>query len=180
MRERQQGGQQRHRIGLGEAIGSASAGVSPALLRANPPLKLQQALQMLDDRIQRTVLVIGRAAKLNAPHPLVPKLLFELLHQPGFANPGLAAQQHHLAFSLLGLLPALPQKLYSCSRPTSGVKPFHRHLKAALRLALPTTRYSASGVEMPLSSLGPRSWHSNKPLTSRPVGRLMTTLLGAA
>jgi hypothetical protein len=28
--------------------------------------KLQQALQVVDDRIERTILVVGRAAKLNA------------------------------------------------------------------------------------------------------------------
>src|SRR2546422_5577279 len=67
--------------------------------------KLEQALQVVDDGIQRTVLVIGGAAKLHAGRPLVRKLVFELLDQPGFANPRLPAQEHHLAFTLLGSLP---------------------------------------------------------------------------
>ena len=108
MRKRQQGGQQRHGIGLREAIVAQRVleflqlGCRRILAR-----KLQQPLQVVDDRIQGTVLVIGRAAKLDARRPLVRKLLFELLHQAGFANPRLAAQQHHLAGARFGLLPAL-------------------------------------------------------------------------
>jgi hypothetical protein len=51
----------------------------------------QVALQVVDDRVQGTVLVIGRAAKLHARHPVLPQLLCELLHQPRFADAGLAA-----------------------------------------------------------------------------------------
>ena len=79
---------------------------------------------MVDDRIQGTVLVIGRAAKLNARRAFVRDLLFELLHQPGFANARLATQQHHLTCALFGLLPALAATVPVLrSRPTSGVKP---------------------------------------------------------
>ena len=108
MRERQQGSQQREGIGLGEAI--VAQRVLEFLQLCGGRIlsrKLEQALQVVDDRIQGTVLVIGRAAKLNAGRSFVLKLLFELLHQPGFANPGLAAQQHHLACACFGLLPAL-------------------------------------------------------------------------
>ena len=38
------------------------------------------------------------------------KLVCERLEQPGFANPGLAAQQHHLACTGFGLFPALLQQ----------------------------------------------------------------------
>src|SRR5437870_311920 len=81
--------------------------------------KLEEALQVIDDRIQRTVLVIGGAAELHAGRFLVLKLVLELLDQPGFANPWLAAQQHHLACSQRRC--SSPS---SSSRPTKGVKPF--------------------------------------------------------
>jgi len=71
---------------------------------------------MLNERVEGTVVVIGRAAKLGAGGPFSENLLFERLHQPGLANAGLSAEQDHLAFTRLGLLPAAvqqPQLLFS-------------------------------------------------------------------
>src|SRR5262245_50872592 len=108
MRKRQQGSQQREGIRQGKAIVAEPMlefiQLGSGIIVAR---KLQQALQMVDDRIERTVLVIGGAAKLNAGHPLMPKLLFDLLNQPRFANAGFATEQDYLACTLFGLLPAL-------------------------------------------------------------------------
>ena len=158
------------RIGLGEVDSERSVCWSLAQLGlgAIVPLQLQEPLQVLDDRIEGTVLVIGRAAKLDAGSPSCAMLLFERLHQAGFANARLTAQQHHLASPVLGLLPALLQQPSSSSRPTKGVKPVaDRHLKAALGRTLSHDSIHWQGVEIPLSVWGPRSWHSKKPCTSR-------------
>ena len=54
--------------------------------------------------------------------PSCAELLFEFLHQPGFANPRLAAQQHHLACARFGLLPALLQQpeFFALGPPTAS------------------------------------------------------------
>ena len=99
--------------------------------------------------------------------PSCADIIFEFLHQAGFANAGLATEQHHLARALLGLHPPFLQQPHFVIAANSGVKTDDRHLKAALRLTLPLTRYTARGVAIPLSVCGPKSWHSNKPCTKR-------------
>ena len=67
MRQREQGRQQRQSIGLREAVlGEGLLEFGELGLRRIVSLKLQEPLQMLNDRIEGTVLVIGRAAKLDA------------------------------------------------------------------------------------------------------------------
>jgi hypothetical protein len=56
---------------------------------------------VLNDGINGTVLVIGRATKLDASGPFGEDLLVEPLHQAGFADTGLAAEQHGLVFPSL-------------------------------------------------------------------------------
>ena len=61
-------------------------------------------------------------------------LLFQFLHQAGFANPGLTAQQHHLAGARFGLFPALPQQSQLGFAADQGSEPLlHGHLKARVR-----------------------------------------------
>ena len=62
---------------------------------------------MLDDGVEGTVLVIGRAAKLDAGGPLSQDLLFERLHQTRLADTCFPTEQHYLPCALLGLLPPL-------------------------------------------------------------------------
>ena len=92
---------------------------------------------MLNDRIEGAVLVIGRTAKLDARGSFRHDLLFECLHQAGFANARLATEQHDLACTCLWLAPsvaaAIPVPLLA--RPTA-LSHSDRHLKAALRFAL--------------------------------------------
>jgi hypothetical protein len=66
----------------------------------------QQAVQMVDDGVQSTLLVIGRAAPLNPGVRLVSDVVFQHLDQTGFAKAGLAAEQHHLPQAGFGLVPA--------------------------------------------------------------------------
>jgi hypothetical protein len=61
---------------------------------------------VFDHGIQRAILVIEGAAKLNAGCTLVRKLLFELLHKPGFPNPRLTTHEHDLAYTRFGVPPA--------------------------------------------------------------------------
>jgi hypothetical protein len=70
-------------------------------------VKLQEPLQMLNNGIEGTILVIGRAAKFDASGTLDQDLLFEHLHQARFANARLPTEQHHLPCTLLGLRPPL-------------------------------------------------------------------------
>jgi len=69
--------------------------------------KLQQALQVVNDWIQRAVLGVRRTAKLDPRRALFCHLLFEFLHQAGFTNPWLSTEQHCLPFPFLRLLPPL-------------------------------------------------------------------------
>jgi len=83
MGQRQQRGQQRHRVGLRKAIpGQDPCQFLQLGLRHIVPLKLQHALHVLDHRIQGAVLMIGRAAKLDPCRALFHNLFFQLLHQP--------------------------------------------------------------------------------------------------
>ena len=57
---------------------------------------LQQALQMVDDGVEGALLVIGRSAPFNPGVGRGANMLFQHLHQAGFANAGLTAEQHDL------------------------------------------------------------------------------------
>ena len=77
----------------------------------------QQAVQMIDDGVQSTLLVIGRAAPFDAGVRLVGDVVFQHLDQPGFANAGLAADQYHLPEPGFGLLPAPHQQRHFLVAP---------------------------------------------------------------
>src|SRR5262249_24555630 len=138
MVQREQDRQQWQRIGLRETIGREDLLEFAELgLGGLFAVKLQEPLEVLDDRIQRTVWVIGRAAKLNADCAFSDSLLFERLHQAGLANAGLATEQHDLAGALLSLLPASPQQSeFLFAAHQRGQALVHRRLKATLRFAL--------------------------------------------
>ena len=79
---------------------------------------------MLNDWIECTVLVIGRAVKFDTGGAFGHDLLFERLHQARFANPRLTTEQHDLAFAAFRLRPSFPQQAdFQVSSPTSGVRP---------------------------------------------------------
>jgi hypothetical protein len=73
------------------------------------PCKPEEALQVVDDGIQRTVLVIGGTAKLNSDSTVLGNLVLEFLDKAGFANTSFATEQDDLAFAIDGLFPAAAQ-----------------------------------------------------------------------
>ena len=83
-------------------------------------LKLQEPLQVLNEGIEGAVLMVGGAAKLDAGSPFGHDLLFERLHQAGFANPSFATEQHDLAGTFFGLLPAPLQYAQLFFAPNRG------------------------------------------------------------
>src|SRR5262249_49989014 len=92
---------------------------------------------MIDHGIEGGILVIGRAAKLDAGVALAGYLLFRLLYQPRFTNPRLAAEQDYLAFPFFHSLPTFhqqPDLLLSAHQRRQPGRGYD--LKAALRASL--------------------------------------------
>src|SRR5262249_12663913 len=106
-RERQQHRQQWH--GLGQRYPRCGQRGFQCLhwlgwLRpVSPP---QQALELVDDGVQGALLVIERATPLNTGMWHSSNVLFQHLHQAGFANARLTAEQPYLPQPRAGLLPA--------------------------------------------------------------------------
>src|SRR5439155_21495208 len=71
-----------------------------------------QALQMVDDGVEGALLVRGRPTPLNPGVWLGADVIFQHLHQAGFANAGLAAEQHHLTHPCGGLVPTPLHECY--------------------------------------------------------------------
>ena len=98
------------------------------------------------------MLIVWRAATLDSHRPLFRNVFLEDLHQAGFADASLPAQQHNLAFSAF----ALSQRLRSTptsSRPTRGVNPLLTATSKRLWAPLSrTARYSGSGARSPFTS----------------------------
>jgi hypothetical protein len=72
--------------------------------------KARSALELLDDGVQRAGRVMGRALAEQADVRLVLKLLAKLAHQARLADPGLAGEQHDLAFAIPRLPPAAQEQ----------------------------------------------------------------------
>ena len=113
-----------------------------------------EPLQVLNDRIEGTVLVIGRTAKLDARRTLGYDLLFERLHQAGFANARLAAEQAPPGLRpSFACCPALAARGRVLARgPPAALSPLRPPPQSGSALPLlrpPDT--AVSGVEMPLS-----------------------------
>jgi hypothetical protein len=82
--------------------------------------------------------MVGRAAAPQQRVGLIGEVVLQHLHQARFANPGLAAQQDHLAQAILDLRPAVQQQ------GDFGLPPHQwgealgaGHIQATLRPALP-------------------------------------------
>ena len=67
---------------------------------------------MVDDGVEGTLLVIGRPTPLDADMGHRGDVLFQHLYQAGFANAGLATEQHHLTHPCCGLIPAPLQECH--------------------------------------------------------------------
>jgi len=106
-RDRQQVGQKRD--GLAEVIGS----LSQHLLQLGQPLisgvlapETGRPLKLGDARIERTVLVMGRAEIAQARMRLAAQPLHDSLSDARLADPRLAANQDHLPLAPLRLRPS--------------------------------------------------------------------------
>jgi hypothetical protein len=69
-----------------------------------------RALKLSNHRPQRAVLAVGRAVVARMDMRLVGQPISHGLDQARLADAGLAREQHHLALTLLGLLPAIEQQ----------------------------------------------------------------------
>ena len=107
--QRQQGGHQRYHLRQGQArrlyclLQRGQSG-----LRRLLAVPVQQPLEVLNDRIEGTVGVIGGTAQRQPWRSLVHHTLGEHTHQARFANARLAAEQHHLAQPVAGSAPSAP------------------------------------------------------------------------
>jgi hypothetical protein len=70
----------------------------------------QGALEIVDDRVQRAVGVVGRAMEAQAGCVIGFETPAQLAQHPALADARLAGKQHHLAFAILRQLPALDQQ----------------------------------------------------------------------
>jgi hypothetical protein len=86
----------------------------------------QQALEMIDDGVEGALLVIGRPTPLNAGVGHGGDVLFQHLHQAGFADTRLATEQHHLPQVGADLLPAPLQETYFFLPTDQGSQAAHR------------------------------------------------------
>ena len=136
---RQQGGQQWYRLLQGQA-----RRLDRLLQRGQPGLgryiavPVQQPLQVVDDGIESAVGMVRGTVQRQARCPLRHHALGQGAHQARFANPRLAAEQHHLAQAVAGLRPALQQQrdlrlpAHQGGEPASG-----GHVQATLRGTFP-------------------------------------------
>jgi hypothetical protein len=62
--------------------------------------EVEHLLYMLNEWIERTVLVVGGTAELNADRTVVGDMVSEFLGEPGLADAGFATEQDDLAFAV--------------------------------------------------------------------------------
>ena len=110
-RQREQGREQGHGLGkripvLGQERLQLAQLLGRRLLRKPP----QQALQVRDHRIQRALLVIGRAAPLHAVMPLAFHAFLDDLDEARLADAGLAAKHDHVSLAILHTGPAFQEQ----------------------------------------------------------------------
>src|SRR5262245_15327516 len=101
---------------------------------------------MVNNRIQRTILVVRRATELNPDRAVVGDMVLEFLHQPGFTNPWLATEQDDLAFTGCRLLTASAQErefFFPAHQWRQAL--LHRCLKAALHATLSSHAIQGQG-----------------------------------
>ena len=73
--------------------------------------ELQHPFEVVDDRPERAVHVVGRALEAQRLHALRFEPLAQRVQDAALADPRLARQQHHLAFAVLRLRPAAKQQI---------------------------------------------------------------------
>src|SRR4051794_13450886 len=78
---------------------------------------------MFNDRVERTVLMIGRTAEENASRAFAPGVGTDLVDQGRLANTGVTTNQHHLSEPFLTLLPTPPEKPHLLVSPHQNLAP---------------------------------------------------------
>ena len=140
-------------------------------------------LELVDHRVERAVLVVGRAEVAQAGVRLVAEALAQRLHEARLADARLAGRA-----ARPGPRPPWPAASgraaapSSCSRPTSGAR---RRRRAAPRSGPrrrlgPSTRQARTGSAKPFRRLAAEIGDSNRPPTSRRVLCAITTVPGSA
>ncbi len=135
---RQQGREHRRVLAQGQAeAGQRLIQLVELLHGAVVFLETQGPLELLHDRMQRRVLVVGRAEVEDAVVQLALDALLESLEDTRLADTGLAGEQHHLAVTLTGELPAPHQQTDLLLAPHERRDAaYRRGLEAALGVAL--------------------------------------------
>jgi hypothetical protein len=106
---------------------------------------------MRNDRMQRTLLRIGRTAPLHADMRFRGDGRLEHLHEPGFANTRFATEHHHLPQPVSRLCPAgAEQREFRLSPHQRGEATWGHHVQATLR---PTEPQDLIGQDGGLESL---------------------------
>ena len=101
-------------------------------------MPVQQPVQVVDDRIEGAVGMVRGTVQRQARRALSHHTLGQRAHQARFANPRLAAEQHHLAQTVAGLGPALQQQRHLRLPAHQGGEPAGGgHVQATLRGAFP-------------------------------------------
>ena len=75
------------------------------------PGELQRPFEVIDDRPEGAVHVVGRALEAQGLHALRVEPLAQRAQDAALADPGFTRQQHHLAFAILRLRPTAQQQI---------------------------------------------------------------------
>ena len=141
----------------------------------------RRPLELRDDRVKRTIGLIGRAEMADRGVRLACQLLAKGVQQPRLADASLPRDQDHLAVAVLGPAPALQQhgQLVLTSDQRRDALPMES-LEAAIGGAFALDHEGGDRLRKALDPGRTEVVSSNKLPTSRRVAWLMTTLLGAA
>ena len=98
--------------------------------------ELQRPFEVVDDRPEGAVHVVGRALEAQRLHALRFEPLAQRAQDAALADPGFTRQQHHLAFAVLRLRPAAQQQIQflvaahqrrQCAAAAIGIEAAFRH-----------------------------------------------------
>ena len=99
-RKREQRGEERQRVGERAVPREHAFDLRESVVRAVVRSESEPAVEQIDHRIERAVLVVGRAATLERDVRRVRESLVHCPHEPRFANARLAGDEHELSAPL--------------------------------------------------------------------------------
>ena len=89
---------------------TSASSLSSFCVRRVVARETQGALEIVDDRVERAVDVVGRALQAQAGRVIGLDTAAQFAQDAALADARLAGQQHHLAFAVLRQVPALEQQ----------------------------------------------------------------------